>query len=338
MATPMRFSTGLPNAREGRQNTIGSVDRKAIQRQAVVAEECGYYALWPNEFFSTPSSVSARYAEPPNLHDAIVSMSFAAAVTERIRIMPSTIVLPLHEPILLAHQLATLDALSGGRITLGIGLGGDKEEYGRMRQGNPNRSKVMDEYVQAMRVLWSERRASYAGKYVQFSEIESYPKPVQSPFPIFRAGHGEEVFKWIARDGQGWIDSQFNPDEMKGYVDKLGALAVEAGRGGERFEIARQWYVSIAETEAEAQAVFAASYPPATQGAPAAPAAPIGGAGRGTTAAERTLIGTPDQILPRLREYLRAGVTEMCVIFYSESAESAERQTRLFAREVMARF
>jgi len=335
----MKFSTGLPNCREGRQNTIGSVDRKAIQRQAVVAEECGYHALWPNEFFTTRPEVSGKFADPPNMYDTIVTMAYALAATERIRVLPSTIVLPLHEPILLSRQIATLDVFSGGRVTLGIGLGGDKEEYGRLRPDNPNRSRLMDEYVQAMRVLWKERRASFTGKYVAFSDIETFPKPVQDPLPILRAGHGEEVFKWIAKDGQGWIDSQFNAEEMKGYVARLRALAAAAGRGNERLEIARQWYVSIAETEAEAKATFAAALPPPTRSAPAAAPSGGGDAGpsRGATAAQRTLVGTPDQIRAILKEYVPVGVTEMCVIFYSPSIESAERQTRLFADEVMAK-
>ena len=98
--------------------------------------------------------------------------------------------------------------------------------------------------------------------------------------------------------------------------------------------------MSIAETEAEAKANFAAALPPPTRSAPAA--APSGGAdagpSRGATAAQRTLVGTPDQIRAILKEYVPVGLTEMCVIFYSPSTESAERQTRLFADEVMAKF
>jgi probable F420-dependent oxidoreductase len=342
----MKFSTGLPNSREGRQNLIGSVDAHGIKRQAQLAEKHGYYALWPNEFFTSMAQVQSTYVDPPNLYETIVSMTWAAAATERIRIMPSTIVLPLHEPILLARQIATLDAFSNGRITLGIGLGGDKAEYGRLRPDNPNRSKLMEEYMAAMQLLWTERTASYAGKYVQFSDVETLPKPVQRPLPVFRAGHGEEVFKWIARHGQGWIDSQFTPDEMSGYVQRLATLTAEAGRSDTQLEIARQWYVSIARTEDEAKANFAASVPPATRKAEPKPAAAAGAApadrgpggqpARPTTSAERSLVGTPEQILKRLRDYVPVGVTEMCVIFYSPNVRAVEEQTRLFAKEVIA--
>src|SRR6266568_937617 len=92
---------------------------------------------------------------------------------------------------------------------------------------------------------------------LQFEDIETYPKPIQDPLPIYRAGHGEEVFKWIARYGQGWIDSTQKPEEATGYIERLKALGTEAGRDGNALEIVRQWYVSIAETEAEANAVYA---------------------------------------------------------------------------------
>ena len=111
----VRISTGLPNCREGRQNLIGSVSREGMERSARLAESLGYHALWPNEFIVTDPPVAARYATPPNLYDTIVTMSFVAAVTSRIRLIPSTIVLPLHEPLLLSRQLATLDVFSGGR-------------------------------------------------------------------------------------------------------------------------------------------------------------------------------------------------------------------------------
>jgi alkanesulfonate monooxygenase SsuD/methylene tetrahydromethanopterin reductase-like flavin-dependent oxidoreductase (luciferase family) len=234
--------------------------------------------------------------------------------------------------------------ISNGRITLGIGLGGGKEEYGRLRPDNPNRSRLMEDYMAAINVLWTERLASYSGRYVQFSDVETFPKPVQEPLPVFRAGHGDEVFKWIARHGQGWIDSQFTPEELSGYIQRLRQLTDEASRGFDDLEIARQWYVSIAETEEKAEANFAATVPPPTRASakeqtPAAKASDSGPGGRparSATSPERSLIGTPDQIMRRLRDYARVGVTEMCVIFYSPDIESMEHQTRLFAKEVIA--
>src|SRR6266536_6648252 len=196
----VKISTGLPNCREGRQNAIGSVTLDGMLRVARIAEELGYHSLWPNEFFTTRPDVADRYPDPPTLFDTVVTMAYAAAVTSRIRFTPSTIVLPLHEPLLLGRQLATLDVFSGGRITLGIGLGGSADEYRSLRGtlDKPNRGVMMGEYLAAMRALWTERRATFKGQYTSFEGVESFPKPTQDPLPIFMAGHADGVFRRIA--------------------------------------------------------------------------------------------------------------------------------------------
>lgn len=328
----IKISTGLPNCREGRQNLIGSVSLHGMQRTAQLAEELGFYALWPNEFIATDAAVSKRYAEPPNLYDTIVTMTYAAAATERIRLTPSTIVLPLHEPLLLARQLATLDVFSGGRITLGVGLGGPAEEYRRFygTLEKPNRGQMMDEYLQALRALWSDRAATVHGRYVSITDVEAFPKPTQDPVPIFVAGAGEAMLRRLAKFGEGWIDFAMPPDELRATAAQIQEYAAEAGRGDTRFEIARQFYVSIAPTEEAASTNREAAVPTATkpQAPPAAPAKPA-------TPQEPTLIGTPDRIRSRLQDYIAAGATELCVIFYAPDFEATERQMRLFATEVM---
>ena len=335
----MRFSTGLPNCREGRQNLIGSVNRDAIVRQAIVAEECGYYCLWPNEFFTTRPEVASKYGQPPNIFDTLISMAYVAAATKSIRILPSTLVLPLHETLHLARQLATLDVFSEGRISVGIGLGGDRDEFKRLRPAVPNRSRLMDEMVQAMRLLWTERSASFSGEFVKFDNVETYPKPLQNPLPVFRAGHGEEVFKWVARDGQGWIDSSQKPEDTVQFIGRLKTLMTEAGRDANSIEVLRQWYVAIAETEEEADAIYAASVPPGNAETTLSSEPKRSGPGFGARPDwEQSLVGTPVQILERMRDYAALGITEICAIFYSANVESMERQTRLFAREVIARW
>ena len=329
----IKISTGLPNCREGRQNLIGSVDAESIVRVSKLADELGYYALWPNEFFVTFPQIAARYADPPNLFDTIVTMSYAAAATKRIRITPSTIVLPLHEPLLLSRQIATLDVFSGGRIGLGIGLGGSTEEF-RSLHGElqkPNRGKMMDEYIQALRVLWTERKATFKGQYASFENVETHPKPIQQPLPIYMAGHAEGVFRRLAVSGQGWIDSGMPPDELKEHVEQLYKYADEAGRKDATFEVSRQFYVCIGETDEEAKGYYAASIPPPNR--PGAENAPPPAAPVGTQV--RSLIGTPAMMLSRLKEYAAAGATELVVIFHYANAESAEQQLKLFAEKVM---
>jgi probable F420-dependent oxidoreductase len=332
----VKISTGLPNCREGRQNTIGSVTLDGMLRVARLADDLGYYALWPNEFFTTRPDVSARFGRPTALFDTIVTMAYVASVTQRIRLTPSTIVLPLHEPLLLSRQLATLDVYSGGRITLGIGLGGSAEEFRQLHgeMVRPNRGKMMDEYVPALRALWTQPRAKFTGQTVAFEEVETFPKPLQEPLPIFMAGHAEGVFRRLAEHGDGWIDSTQPPDQIRAHTEQLYALARQVGRPDATFEIARQFYVSIAPTEDEARAIHAASVPPA----PSGQTAELGRPAPAGQTWERSLIGTPEHIRERLHAYVDAGVTELCAIFYYPDAESAERQLKLFADTVLPAF
>jgi probable F420-dependent oxidoreductase len=322
----IKFSTGLPNCREGRLNPIGAVGVGWLTDVTVAAEQLGYHSIWMNEFLQTDPGVKARYDTPPTYYDILVTASHLAARTERIRFVTSTIVLPHHHPVLLNRQVATLDVLSGGRFTLGIGLGGSADEYRRMRGelGRANRGEMLDEYLAALRLLWTEPSATYHGTYVWFDGVEAFPKPVQAPLPIFMAGKAEGVFRRIARLGQGWIDTFMLPDEIAARVADLRRYTVEARGGEEPIEIARQFYLSLAPSEELAKGNHEASLPGAR-----------GPASFGPPNSEMVLIGTPDHIAARLRDYVAAGVTEICAIFFSPTAASAIEQMTLFRDEVI---
>lgn len=323
---PLTFSTGVPNCREGRLNPIRSVDIAWMRDVSAGAEALGYHSLWLNEFLETDPGVAGRFDAPPNYYDPLVTIGYLAALTRRIRFVTSTIVLPQHHPILLNRQMATLDVLSGGRITLGIGLGGSLDDYRRSRGdlGAYNRGEMMDEFVQALRELWTERKASFSGRFAKFADIEIFPKPVQRPLPIFMAGKADEALRRIGRFGQGWIESTFLPDHMRAAIEKLHGYVREARGEDAPVEIARQFYVSIAGSEDAAQANLKASLPNMKPGQTLR-----------RREGEANLIGTPGQIAARLREYAAAGVTEICVIFFSPDAAGAVKQMELFAREVI---
>jgi probable F420-dependent oxidoreductase len=323
----VKFSTGLPNCREGRLNPIGSVDRGWLIEVTKSAEALGYYSLWLNEFVQTDPNVLARFDDPPTYYDALATIGYLAALSQKIRFVTSVIILPLHHPILLNRQVATLDVLSGGRVTLGVGLGGGVEEFRRLRGdlGAGNRGQMMDEFVEALQALWTSERASFAGRYANFEAVHCFPKPLQKPLPIFMAGEADAVLQRIGRFAQGWIDTFFPPEAMRQKIAQIRDYA-RAARGTDApIEIARQFYVSLAETREAAQANLAASLPNAR---PAQPA-------RRREGMEVALVGTPPEIAARLKDYVAAGVTEICPIFYSPDATSALRQMELFAREVI---
>lgn len=334
----LRFSAGLPNCREGRLSPVGSVTIDGMQHVARVADELGYHSLWPNEIFTGRADVSERYTSLPSLFDCIVTMSYAAAVTKSIRLCSSTIVLPLHEPIVLSRQIATLDQFSGGRVILGIGLGGKAEEYKALHSNHEgvHRGNMMDEYIEALRLLWTKGSHTYKGTYAAFTDIESHTLPAQDPLPIYVAGPSEGVLKRVATYGQGWIVSRIGPDAVRANVERLYELAAEAGRAQERFEVARQFYVSIGRTQEEAEANYRAAMPGASASAPPTPTG--SGGPKRKDPGEYSIIGTPESISERIRTYQAAGVTEFAMIFYYPTPEAGEEQLRLFAEEVIPAF
>lgn len=322
----LRFSTGVPNCREGRLNPIRSVDDAWMRDVAATADALGYHSLWLNEFLETEPRVAERFDDPPNYYDPLVTIGYLSALTRRIRFVTSTIVLPHHHPLLLNRQVATLDVLSGGRITLGIGLGGSLDEYRRIRGdlGAYNRGQMMDEFVEALRTLWNDRKASFSGRFARFADLECFPKPVQRPLPIFMAGEADGVLRRIGRFGQGWIESVALPDHMQEKIGQIHRYVLEARGHAAPVEIARQFYVSLADSDEAAQANFSASLPNMKPGQTAR-----------RREGEANLVGTPGQIAARLKQYVAAGVTEICAIFFSPSAAAALRQMEQFAREVI---
>ena len=328
MKTSVAVSTALPNCREGRLNPIGAVDRTWLLDVTQAAEDLGYHSLWLNEFLTTDPSVLANFDDPPLYYDPLTTIAFLAACTERIRFVTSTIVLPLHDPLLLSRQVATLDVLSGGRVTLGTGLGGPQDEFRRIRGdlAGANRGQLMSEYLAALRTLWTERRASFSGQYVKFADVEAFPKPIQDPFPIYMAGSADAVLQRIAEFGQGWIDTMLPADQVRAARDRLRELTgAVPGRASDAIEVARQFYVSVAGTQAEAETQLSNSLP----GAKKLPV--IGNTG---SIVDMTVAGTPQRVREVTSRFVQAGATEVCLIFFAESSASALTQMETMASEL----
>ncbi|MGX7678642.1 TIGR03619 family F420-dependent LLM class oxidoreductase [Jatrophihabitans sp. DSM 45814] len=325
----LQVSTGLPNCREGRLHPVGAVDTTWLADVAQAAEELDYHSLWLNEFLSTDVSVTRAFDAPPSYYDPIATIAFLAARTAAVRFVPSTVVLPLHEPLLLARQFATLDHLSNGRVTLGVGLGGSAEEFRRLRGdlASPNRGRMLDEYLAALRLLWSEERtASFDGEYVKFEAVEQFPKPLQSPLPIYLAGSADAVLERIAKYGNGWIDTVMSAEAVSAKRDQLRELLTQAGSSVTDPAITRQFYISIASSADEAAKNLAESLPadrPAQSDATA------------SNVVDMSVVGDPDHVGGVLRRYVEAGVTEVCAIFYAPDGAAAMRQMEMFMSEVV---
>ena len=324
------FSLFLPNIHEGRFIPMGALGPEHLFPPAELAEELGYDGLWIGEFMESQADVTGQFSNPPPSYYApLTLLAMLAARTSRVRLTTGVLVLPYHDPLILGREVATLDVLSGGRVTLGTGLGGAVENYRRTRKlhGPLNRAALMEESVRALRVLWEERRATFTGDYFEFHDVETFPKPLQRPLPIVMAGGADAVVERIGRLANGWIDTYLPPDGMRTHLEALYASARKAGRAGERFEIMRSFFCSIAATDEAAQRQRQESVPGGR---------PTGRANDGER--EFLLIGSPDTIVRQLRRYDGVGVTEFNIAFYHRDVATALTQIRMFAKEVLPAF
>jgi len=162
-------------------------------------------------------------------------MAALAAQTKKIRIGAVPLIAALRNPVLLAHQLATLDVISAGRVLFGVSVAPQYKhsEFEFDACGVPFKQRAgrLEESIRVMRRLWTEESFSFAGKYYKFSEIGIQPKPVQRPIPIFvAAGDNENALKRVARLGDGWFTVAPTPEKYAARRKKIEAFARAAGR------------------------------------------------------------------------------------------------------------
>jgi probable F420-dependent oxidoreductase len=209
---------------------------------AKAAEEAGFASFYVPEHTHIPASRDTAHPAtgdaslPDDRYmrtlDPWVALGTVSAVTNRIR-LGTCVALPLeHDPITLAKTIASLDHLSGGRVVLGAGFGWNQEEMRDHGVDPAFRRTTLREYVEAMRALWTEEAAAYHGRFVDFAESWSWPKPVQSPLPVLLGAAGtEKSFDWLVRTADGWISTPRETD-ITASVELLQRKWDEAGREG----------------------------------------------------------------------------------------------------------
>lgn len=222
---------------------IGAAARRdVIDAVAEAAERTGFATLWSGEHAVMVDRSASRYpysddgqiAVPAQADwlDPMIGLSFAAAATTTIGIATGVLLLPEHNPVLMAKQAATLDVLSGGRFTLGIGVGWSREEFDALGVPFERRAARTTEYVAAMRTLWRDDVASFSGEFVAFDAVRVNPKPLRDRrIPIVIGGNSQAALRRVADWGDGWYG--FNVDGPAAVAEHLGtlrALCLENGR------------------------------------------------------------------------------------------------------------
>ncbi len=206
---------------------------------ARLAEARGFESLFFPEHTHIP--VSRRTAYPPGGElpreytrtlDPFVALTAAAAATERLRVGTGICLVAQRDPIITAKAVATLDRVSGGRLELGVGAGWNEEEMEDHGVDPRTRFGRMREHVEAMKALWTQDEASFAGRHVRFEPTWAWPKPVQSPHPpILVGGNGRTVLDRVVAYGDAWYPNRFgDEDRMIARIASLRDRAAAAGR------------------------------------------------------------------------------------------------------------
>ena len=230
---------------------IGSgSERAVIEAVARAAEQHAFATLWSGEHVVMVDESASRYpytddgkiAVPAvaDWIDPMVCLSFAAAATTTIGLATGVLLLPEHNPVIVAKQAASLDKLSGGRFTLGIGIGWSREEFDALGIPFERRGARTADYVAAMRSIWRDDIASYAGEFANFTAIRVNPKPVHDGrIPVVLGGNSEAALRRVAQWGDGWYGFNLHDaDDVAGKLATLRRLCEEAGRARDELRVA----------------------------------------------------------------------------------------------------
>ena len=245
--------------------STGFPDPEAAVALAETAEAVGVESLWAPEhvvmgkgpditpYRGLPDGRMDRLARRGGIPDPLIWFAFVASRTTRLRFGTGVLILPEHQPVVLAKTVATLDHLCQGRLMLGIGVGELPEEYGAVGMDFTDRGRRMDEYIEALRTLWSEDEASFSGPTVAFDRVECRPWPHRRTVPLVIGGSSPAAVRRAGRVGDGYFPFVFPGEDVTEAIPRLiGAVRREAeaaGRDPDSLEITAGGARTVAEAE-----------------------------------------------------------------------------------------
>ncbi|HTE86306.1 MAG TPA: LLM class flavin-dependent oxidoreductase, partial [Dehalococcoidia bacterium] len=279
----LRLGIALPQVfRDGR------VDAGLIREFAVRAEALGYEDLWLTE----------RIIGAGDQLEPVTLLTYAAACTQRIRLGVSVIILNQRNPVQLAKALASLDQLSGGRLTVGVGLGGGTSLYPAFGISEDRPVARFTEGLRVLRALWSEEGANLPGPLWRGENVSMAPKPLQEPLPVWLGGHAPGALRRAVRLGNGWMGAGATKNEdFFAEIAEVRRVLKGEGKREANFPLSKRVYISVAADETKAREQLAAGM--------------IGQYGNRRMAEGRGLAGTPKQCAEQLQSMRDAGLTHL---------------------------
>ena len=229
-------------------NLMGNVEGIAAGDLARTAEEVGFHSIWAVEHAVVPVEYASTYpydeggrlfkgASQLDHSDPLIWLAFAAAATTKIRLATGILILPQRNPLIAAKEIASLDRLSDGRLDLGIGVGWLREEFDALGVPFEARGARTDEYLRALRVLWSETEAEFHGEFVDFAPVYCQPKPTQQPIPILVGGHSDRAARRVGELGDVFFPAERPVETLTSLHSLAKEYAEKAGRDPSGIEL-----------------------------------------------------------------------------------------------------
>lgn len=275
------------------------------------AEELGFDSIWVTDHLLVPRTFDIIYRD--NMLEPIALLSHLAAITQRVKIGTSVIILPYRHPIVVAKMMATIDQLSGGRLIFGAAAGWMEEEFAALGRPYADRGAMSDENLRVIRELWTKEVASFEGTYCRFTDMQTSPRPVQHPHPpIWIGGNSRRALRRVAEFGDGWHASSAAPEAMKEGRTYLQKLWEKNHRSGSPLLSVR---ITLFIEGVSQEAI---TYPP-----------------RGIRA---QLHGSIQQVTEMIGQYKEAGVEYMVMEMSTQSQEHILRTMETFIGKIRPQF
>ena len=234
---------------------IGVPNVAAMTGLAQLAESVGFESLWTFEHVIVPMDYQSKYpynktgkmGAPPetNFVDPLIALAAIAAQTKTIRLGTGVNILSQANPLYVAKQSASLDFVSNGRFMLGVGIGWLQEEFRAAGIPFERRGARFDDYMQAMRKVWSGEVVEHKSDFIDWTDFKSYPVPVQDPFPVVIGGTKGKVFERTARYGNGWFAPTAGVQELAPRLEELDKACDAVGRDRAEIEISAMWMPNL---------------------------------------------------------------------------------------------
>jgi len=276
-----------------------------IKTAAVRAEQLGYDSAWVSDHVVVPRANIKNFGE--TIFDPLVTLGVIAGATSRVRLGTTVLIVPYRNAVVTAKMISSLDALSGGRVVLGVGAGWVAAESAMLGVPFKERGAMTDEHLDAMRELWTSPAPSFAGTYTQFGDMVFEPKPAQKPHPpIWVGGHTKAALRRTARIGAAWHPINRPPDELRAGVAEIARLCREQQRAD----------VPALTLRNDVKILRAGESAPAS------------------THAGRVLAGEPAALVEQVHELAECGVEHLVLEFLAADGRELEAQMALFAERV----